>query len=541
MKFTSLNLFIGLLIICGIIIIASIINRPAPVSQMTIELSGDSLFIQITGEAITTSFTPGKHFIDSSSTLFVERNGIYKAEIPTIQRFFSFGQDKGMGFYHFTAGPFPSNYTDSLEVVFMAPGKTIFCKGQVFLEEVKLNFSNMFVAREFPICWAPLDSFNFFSDSNFVFFWGDSSGRAMLDGAKDIATTCSGIVPNLAPNFWEKRITHWQGAKYCTAVFLGTTQSYGLEHFNSPLVCVPPRSLDRLDNQIIHEMFHSFVGKAVMPTNYTDIFGGKTYTLGVYEGLTSFIEAEYTAKNLDDLADVIAMHLSAAKAEKRGLIKTSADARNNRGSEYYSQGFLFWLVMSQSVNIDSWTNWVFEQKLIDDALPKPIELLDIFYWLDKYQSESGDYAMKIYDKEYLAIAESLVYKNGFEPMLFDSSSYFPYYFGPYHVGDPPYTFTAIDTLGLLNLHPEYVLVEGDSLKMGWYGPGTKLVNQYPDSVFQVVFSYGPKNDKFITLSGRKRTSFPDGSRFFFQGKINLEKMDLNRRKEAEKFWQGLLK
>ena len=186
------------------------LSSQVSLEELNINVISDSIFV--TGDSISSNgdsltkvvFTPGIHVSDSTCEIFGTGAS---AKLPDDFDFSATGQ-LGVGFYHLTSGPVPANFEDSLRVTFVALGKTIFCQGREFHSEAIIAFPDFFTAREFPFFWADPGQFevetyqmNGLDSVKVVFIWSDSSGQALLDTAKTIASAAVEEVGKFAPKF----------------------------------------------------------------------------------------------------------------------------------------------------------------------------------------------------------------------------------------------------------------------------------------------------------------------------------------------------
>ena len=392
------------------------------VQRLQVEVKGDSVWMQCE-HSIQTFNTPGYHSVDS--TLGALAPDSAEAKLPEISRGRSCGQFEGVGVYHLTSGLIPENFSDSIHVTFRAPGKVIFCQGKMYRGEGDIIFPNLFVGREFPIFWAHSTNYSvdFFPLNSLdtvrtVFIWTDS-GRVLLDSARVVVAEAIREVGKYAPQFWHKHIQYWGGSQYTLTIMLGVP-AVGLEHFNAPYVGIPRGWFFIMKDLTIHELFHSLVGKDLMPASYFKFVGyHPTDVLGFYEGLTTLIGErylEFPAGIQWRLAHALAM---ANMSTERDLIKLSY-VPGELESPYWN-GRLYWTAMAEIIDIDDWLSWLFESKLINRDVPVPIMMDSIYTWLNEFKPGCGDYAKKVIAGEYYHDADSLLQYHGYRkvyPILY---------------------------------------------------------------------------------------------------------------------------
>ncbi len=487
-------------------------------------------------------FTIGHHQPDSCLKLTPDKyQVIYNGYLPLMQRnnpsgYFPADYQGRVGFYHISSGVVPANLQGSLRLNFFVPQKSVLIKGKVFREKGSVTFKNYFEAREFPLFWFDDDKYqvelvpiNRLDTIQVVYAWADFGGFSLLDTVRQSIFQAINIVGKVAPYFWHKYIQRWGNVgKYTLMVFLGAPP-LGLEHFSSPLIGVNHNYLYTVTELAIHEMLHSFVGKATMPKEYLSA-DGKFYptdALGYYEGLVSYLADRLLPTEM--FANILAWNVSNAKVVAENDLRT-VSLTDRKHESYYFKGYLFWFALNSKFDfIDSWLRWLFEEKLIRRSIPVPINMDSVLTWLDEYDHRIGNYASNIISGEYIQIADSLLTANGFEPIYFkNDSSYCWAYIGPY----PLYQSGVVLPVDTFNIQrgvvPIKVITKNDTLplflatKEKGVSAGQKLMEQYPDSVFTVIMSNGLK------VKTSKNAYFPDGTDYFMRGKINNIKSN---------FWQ----
>ncbi|MFA4873109.1 MAG: hypothetical protein WC659_04195 [Patescibacteria group bacterium] len=511
------------------------------IQRLQVEVKGDSVWMKCKN-SVQTFYTPGYHSADS--TLGVLTFDSVAVRLPELGRNNSCGQHDGIGLYHLTSGLVPEKFGDNLQVTFRASGKVIFCRGEIFREEAELEFPNLFTAREFPIFWADSTNYSvdYFPLNNLdtvrtVFIWTDS-GKALLDSARILIAEAIREVGNYAPQFWHKHLQNWGGSHYTLTVMLGTPY-IGLEHLNTPFAGVSKEYLPLLKPLIVHEMFHSFVGKSLMPASYVNLVGyHPTDALGFYEGLTTFISQRYTIFPVEFIQDLTYSWMRTDMSKGRDLIELSY-VPGELESPYWN-GRIFWIAMIGKINIDDWLEWMFEKKLIDRNIPISVSMDSIYTWLSDYKAGVGDYAQRIIHGEYYHDADSLLQYHGYRKTYL--RDYSINYIGPYYWRDGKvggYIYEGMDQYHLpLDYKFSCILSGSDSLSLGPNGDGMKLLRQFPDSLFSVLVT-SSRGREVIKLS--KNLYFPSGESYYFEGKIHFAQVPLARREETLKFWRQLVR
>lgn len=521
------------------------ISEVLALQRLSITVVGDSIFVS--GDSLArVYFTPGIHHPDSTGEIF---GASTRAKLPA-DFDLSAASKSSAGFYHLTSGPVPVDFDDSLRVIFRVSGKIIFCRGREFHSEAIIAFPDFFTAREFPFFWADSGQFevetyqmNGLDSVKVVFIWSDSSGQALLDTAKTIASAAIEEVGKFAPNFWHCHIQNWGGGKYMLTVFLGIGHGYeGLEHFSSPFVVVPDW-LQKAEDTVVHEMFHSLVGKALMPTEYIQSRDDyiPTDVLWFYEGLTELVGNRYTLfpnpfsfyLNRHVLQDILV-----PESDLRRLSRESS--KEKRGYIYYNKGYLLFLCLASQINLDDWLRWLFEEELNGRQIPVPTTSDSVVHWLNKYQPGAGDYLEELLPGGYGQIADSLLYYYGFrEVCLKDWSND---YIGPYH-HQGIYVFSDLDTLGLEANKFKFVCVispEGDSLQVYPEDqPGWKLISTHPDSLFDFVIEKDDSTRVTVRLS--KNIHLPNGECFTVFLRHHMAQIPLVRRRGSLEFLRQIIR
>ncbi len=476
-------------------------------------------------------FTVGHHRPDSTLTFICQQN-LCQANLPAFTRLKTAGYffDGEMGIYHLSAGAVPTNVSDSLILNFYVPGKSVLLKGKIFAQQGKISFDNYFTAREFPLFWFVPDKYqvelvaiNELDTIQVVYAWADSIGLALLDTVSKITSQTIKKIGKVAPLFWHKHLSKWEGATYTLIVFLNAPP-VGLEHFNSPFVGINPNYLNLTADVITHELLHSLIGKATMPLAYLQADGRfrPTDALGYYEGLTVYLTQRFLpwqtfVRNLGWI-------VSNAKLLMENDLRI-VSLTDKKYESYYFKGYLFWFVLNSKFNfIDDWIKWLFEKKLINRSIPVPTNMDSVLTWLSEYDRKIGDCAVEIISGKYMQIADLLLAENGWQPIYFkDDPSYSWAYIGPYPLYQGGMVL-PIDTLNIpAGTTPKYLLTaSGGKLELklprqGKLTLGMKIITASPDSVVTIIMSNGD------TVQTSKNPKFSDGSDYFISGKINLNK------------------
>ncbi len=490
--------------------------------------------INIIYDAYQPHFTIGHHQPDSCLKLTTDKYRIiYQGNLGLMKRekpsgYFPAKYDGRVGVYHISSGVVPADLQDSLHLNFFIPQKSVLIKGKIFREKGTITFKDYFEAREFPFFWFDTDKYrteltplNHLDTIQIVYAWVDSSGFSLLDTVRNSLLQAINTIGKIAPHFWHKHIQHWgKIEKYTLMVFLGTPP-LGLEHFSSPLIGINWDYLYTTTELTIHEMLHSFIGKATIPREYL-VGDGKFYStdvLGYYEGLVSYLADRMLPK--EKFASILAWNVSNAKMFNENDLR-AVSLTDKKYESYYFKGYLFWLVLNSKFDfIDNWIKWLFEEKLTNRSIPVPTNMDSVLTWLSEYDHRIGNYASAIISGEYMQIADSLLTANGFEPLYFkNDSSYCWAYIGPY----PLYQSGMVLPVDTFNIQhgviPVKVVAKNDTFPLflatkekGW-SAGQKLMEQHPDSVFTVIMSNGVK------VKTSKNVYFPDGTDYFMNGKIN---------------------
>lgn len=514
----------------------------------------DSVFVEVTSHSSSITwpkFTPGNHSPDSSLSFSQQKKvslgTSWVAAMPKMQRGFSSGMvNNGHGpvIYNISSGPNPADLTASLKVSVNIPkGKDLFFHGRISSGSQKTdsnfrvvteNFSDYFIAREFPIILLDQGKYltrysklNDLDSLKVVYSWADKPGQAKLLEAFAAVDSAVKHIGRLAPNYWHKYITNFDGVEFTYLYVIGDIVT-GLESCGSPYSITGPQFIS--EEAVYHTLLHTLLGKFCMPKEYMEDDGHyhPSDALWFYEGLTTFMSLRFSSGDLDDFANKLAGNLYRAKLALN-IIDLGDLAHDQKFESWYAKGYLSWLPLQWiGLDAEALVSWLFEKKLIDIGRSY-IQSAEVIDWIHEFNPIAGELASKNYQGAYLPEAWRILAEAGWSPSpLKESPRWYKYYLGPYPI--KPGVRLPTDNYPILSGYPEY-LITADSkflVEAEDNDEALKLFKSQPDKSFLIEFSSGEK------LMLKDNLTFTDGTPYFMFGKI---KSDLSQKQKD--FWHKL--
>ena len=499
---------------------------------MSVSFTDTTVTIRATGKTVSPGFTPGNHHGDKF-LFFKKRHNRYQAMLPDFQRGMSSGKF-GSIIYQISSGVIPAKLSAPLTIKISIPsGKVLVWGGKIWRgKRARLSFPSYFVAREFPIILinkgkylVRATPFNRVDHMDVVYAWDDSSGKAALTGAFQAVDTAAANIGEFAPTYWHRYIQDYNGRRYLLTYFITAKPIVtGLEHYNSPYIITTPKYIR--EDGVFHTLFHSLVGKAIIPRAYRYFDGGYQTSdiLGLYEGLTTYLSTRYVRNNF---ASVLSAMLYRARL-RPDLSDLRMIGFDQEWESYYSKAYLFWLYLEENgLNVELFSKWLFSIRLINQTFPVQAEWPDLIGWLNSYDKRIGQLAERSSRGAYLDAAFRILREKGWQPIpLKDMPAWYDLYIGPYSVR-PGRPQLPTDIYPATSAYPAYLLTGDSKLKIepDRDNAALRMIKDHPDSLFNIEFSDG------IIRQIRDKLSL-GGEPYFMDGTISIDKNN-------ERFWHKL--
>jgi len=508
-------------------------------NRMSISFTDSSVIIKIKGQVTIPGFAPDMHH--PFQLQFKKTGNVYEALLSDISRKALAGKLGASIIYQISAGVVPTRLDKSLRISIVIPrGKDLIWGCQVWSgDKAELSFANYFQAREFPIIFVAKDKylvrtsrFNRIDSLRVAYVYDDSLSQASLPRAFTAVDTAALDFGYFAPTYLEKYVMKYfsssTGKKKYFLVYFITNRKIvtGAEHYNQPLIITTP-SFIREDG-IFHTLFHSLVGKSIIPAAYMRSSGHycPADALGMYEGLTTYISYKHVKDNFAAWLSAL-VYRAKLRADLQDLRVISLDFE---GESYYGKGYLFWFYLeANGLNVELFSKWLFTIYLINKPFPVQFEWSDVIGWLKIYDKRIGYLAEDAYKGDYLDRAFQALKDKGWKPIpVYQIPYWYDLYIGPYAV-TPGGTQLPTDNYPVTTAHPVY-LVGGDSLRMKIEpkkdNPALMMIKAHPDSSFQIEFSDG------VIRNVPNKIKFADGTDYFMHGEINVDAGNI-------KFWRKI--
>lgn len=501
-------------------------------NRIAISFPDSSVLLKLSGQAVAPQFTPGNNRLDDFLSWQKVKGG-YRAVLPIFQRGMSSGRLRSdlyrSAVYHISSGYVPARLSAPLLIKVTIPkGKALIWVGRVWKNKNQAvqRFSSYFVAREFPIILVDEGSylvrtsrFNRIDSLTVVYVWHNNAGKAVLPEAFRAVDTSALRVGYFAPTYLDKNIKGYAKRKYLLTYFLTDRVVTGLEHYNTPYIMAVPRFI-RIDGAF-HTLFHSFVGKAIIPKSYMSATGqySPSDLFGLYEGLTTYMSMKQLPLEGNSYASFLSSFLFRAKLKSNlndiRLISSDLDFES-----CYAKGFLFWVWMeANGLDVNLFSQWLFSIYLIDKPFPFQADWSDVLKWISIFDKRLGRIAQESSPGDYLAGAFYVLQQKGWEPLpLKDMPDWYDLYIGPYSVR-PGRPQLPTDNYPAISAYPVY-LIDGDvklKIEPDKTNAALRKIKDNPDTEFKIEFSDGQ------VRAVKDRLLFSDGSPYFMNGKIDLKK------------------
>ncbi|MFA4818754.1 MAG: hypothetical protein WC621_02850 [Patescibacteria group bacterium] len=503
-------------------------------NRMLVSFTDNTVTVKLTTKNVAfPQFTTGNHWIDTSLTFKKVKSKTYQA------RLFPFKRESGSGkigksiIFHISSGPVPKNMNQKLSVTVNIPkGVDLFWYGKMWTgKQAKVCFPNYDTGREFPMYLLEKDKYqikpsalNKVDSITVVYCWQDSLTHSKLNDVMAATDKAIANIGQVAPTYWHKRVQNYGGAKYGLIHYISEPM-FGLEHFNSPYVVTSFYYHNLAEQGVFHEVMHSLWGRSIGAKEYamSDRRFHTSNSIALIEGLVTFLAMKYTPQ------DYFAGWLS-IMAYRAKLAQNCNNLRLNpfcdsKFETAYNKGYMFWLFLQENgLNIDLFTSWLFQIKLINKPFPVKIEFNDIICWLKEFNKKIGELADKSCQGKYLNKAFDMLQANGWKPLPISQVPYwYDSYIGPYPIAGvtsktPILPNDDYPTLAA-GVYPTYLVTATGKLKINLEkdNPAVKLLKQFPDSLFMVEFS----NGQLIKL--KNKLKFSDGTEYFMHGTIDYNK------------------
>ncbi|MFA5154929.1 MAG: hypothetical protein WC453_00690 [Patescibacteria group bacterium] len=494
---------------------------------MDISFTDSTISIILSGQGVIPGFSPDNHHEFALS--FHKVGNAYEAVLPDFQRGMSAGKF-GPIIDQLPADIVPIKLSAPLRITVHIPmGKVLFWGCQLWTDESAiLTFRDYFQAREFPIILVDRDRylvrtswFNKLDSMSVVYIWDDSTGHAALPTAFTAVDTAALNFGLITPTYLDKHVMAYfsqdSRKQYMLAYFITSRRIMtGAEHYSQPFVITPPKWIR--EDGVFHTLFHSLVGKSIIPKEYMRSDGRycPADALGMYEGLTTYMSNKYIR---DDFAANLSAMLYRAclRPDLIDLRKIGLDAEQE---SYYAKGYLFWLYMeANGLNVELFTKWLFSIYLINKPFPYQFDWQDVVHWISTYDQRLGKLAEEVSSGAYLDAAFEILEKSGWSPIpLKDMPDWYDFYVGPYSVKPGGYQLPTNEYPLMDSAYPEYLLENGKKfqLEANKNNPALRRIKDNPSQMFSVQFS----DSRVIEL----RDSLTLGSRpYFLGGKIDYQK------------------
>lgn len=508
-------------------------------NRMTVSFTDSSVAVEIKGKTVVPGFAPDMHH--PFELTFKKTGSIYQAALPDFQRGVSSGKF-GSIIYQISAGVVPRNLDQPLTVTVVIPkGKTLIWGGRIWSKgKVKLTFSDYFQAREFPIILVSQSNylmrssrFNKIDSLNAVYVWDDSLSQAALPKAFQAVDTAALRFGYFAPTYLDKYVMRYfspagkQKKNYLLVYFITSRMIVtGSEHYNQPFIVTPLRYIS--EEGVSHTLFHSLIGKAIMPRTYRQESGHyfPANSLGFYEGLTTYLTNRYVRDNFSASFSAL-IYRAKLRTDLQDLEEAALDFKFE---SYYGKGYLYWIYLeANGLNVELFAKCLFGIWLINSPFPTLMDWHDVIRWLTLYDKKIGLLAEEAAHGGYLNSVFQILKTNGWKPIpVHEVPRWYDLYIGPYAV-TPGGINLPTDNYPETTAYPVYLInTDGSKLKIEPKKDNAALlfIKAHPDSSFQIEFS-----DSTRCLVANK-LKFKDGSPYFMHGEISSNDSNIN-------FWKKL--
>ncbi len=539
-----------------------LLAQNAVADTLSINILNGRLTVSSTAlENINPQFTPGNHGPDTSITLINSGRGIYAGELLKFKRGFGSGiiGNGNVIIYHLSSGFVPANLYRPIVVRIDIPsGKDLVYHGQVWQEGVtEVEFPDFFAAREFPIILVEEDKYlvrssrlNRVDSMLVVYCWVDSLTHSKLREAFAAVDSAALRIGELAPSFWHKFINNYGSVPYVFTYIINNEVITGLEHFNAPYSVTVPFYI-RMDGAY-HTLLHSLIGKALMPKEYLAADGKyhQSDVMFLYEGLVTFLSMKHADNFPASLAGLI------YKAE----LFPAYDSLKNIGLDhqfesYYAKGYLNWLDwQNKGLNVELMIKyWLSIKLILSEKVPVAVDYETVIKWVadyDKMLGHSSPYLLPSnLNGGYVESAFKTFEDKGLQIIPMNQvARWDTAYIGPYPINgiSPKQPMLPVDNYPILEtgVRPAYLILSGGQrIPIGPEkdNPALKILRQFPDSLFPVVFSDSSvikltKNLYFSRGKGNIRyfmhSNLDDSS--YYKNKDYWDSINVNLRKEKAK-------
>lgn len=507
-------------------------------NRMSVSFTDSSVVIKIKGKVTTPGFAPDMHH--PFELQFKKIGNVYEALLPDVDRKTLAGKLGASVIYQISTGVFPAKLDKPLKILISIPkGKDLIWGCQVWSgDKAELSFANYFQAREYPIVLVTkgkylvrTSRFNRIDSLSVAYVYDDSLSQSSLPRAFTAVDTAALHFGLFAPTYLEKYVMRYPagaGKKKYVLVYFITNRKIvtGSEHYNQPLIITPP-SFIREDG-IFHTLFHSLVGKSIIPTAYMRSSGHycPADALGMYEGLTTYISYKHVKENFAVWLSAL-VYRAKLRADLKDLRVISLDFE---GESYYGKGYLFWFYLeANGLNVELFSKWLFTIYLINKPFPVQFEWSDVISWLKVYDKRIGYLAEDVYQGDYLDKAFQALKDKGWKPIpVYQIPYWYDLYIGPYAV-TPGGVQLPTDNYPVTTAYPAYLInQDGSKIKIEPKkdNPALMFIKAHPDSSFQIEFSDG------AVKNVPNKIKFADGTPYFMHGEINVDASNI-------KFWQKI--
>jgi len=471
---------------------------------------------------------------------FKKTGNLYESLLSDVDRKALAGKLGASIIYQISVGVVPAKLDKPLRISVSIPkGKDLIWGCRVWSgNKAELYFSDYFQAREFPIILVSKDKylvrtsrFNRIDSLSVAYIYDDSLSQAALPRAFTAVDTAALDFGYFAPTYLDKYVMKYfssAGKKKYFLVYFITNRKIvtGAEHYNQPLI-ITPSSFIREDG-IFHTLFHSLVGKSIIPTAYMRSSGryAPADALGIYEGLTTYISYKHVKENFAAWLSAL-VYRAKLRADLQDLREISLDFA---GESYYGKGYLFWFYLeANGLNVELFSKWLFAIYLINKPFPVQFAWPDVISWLKIYDKRIGYLAEDAYKGDYLDKAFQVLKDKGWKPIpVYQIPYWYDLYIGPYAV-TPGGVQLPSDNYPVTTAYPAYLLnQDGSKIKIEPQkeNPALMFIKAHPDSSFQIEFSDG------VVINVPNKLRFADGTEYFMHGEININASNI-------KFWQKI--
>lgn len=484
----------------------------------------DTVITKSTGKCQILNYSSGNHQENDCLSWSQKKDDlVWKAEINLLNG--EVGSGKIGDHFVLDAGncPTPENLNESFDLEMEIPADyVLYCKGKLYDKpKAKISFLSHFESREFPRFLLKKDKFKtyqtpFNQDSVLaIYAWTDSTDLKALPEIKAATERAIFNISKLAPKFWKKYIQNFGGVQYSIVVFIHKDIYWGLEKMNSPYIVISNKYIYLTESIAYHELNHSLNGRSIIGQGYVEP-DGKFHQSGLLsfnEGLVTFMAMRYIP------AEYMTAHLSAliyrAKLDY-GCDDITILPYCSEFKTYYAKGYCFDMVLvAAGFNPDKFYNWLFDDWLLNKKWPIVANSDDVFKWLNLFDKKIGALAKKIYTKEYLSLAFSLLEQNSWKPIpLYKTPSWDSLYVGPYPIKNR-YPVLPHDKYLKTNVLAKYLILPDEKLELKPNNKAMELIKNNPDKESLIELSDGSIEKV------PNRLCFLDGTPYFMFGETNL--------------------